>query len=291
MHWPQVIQALSGASLELVTLAVVANLLAALLKAIRWKFLIPSSKPGVPGLLSALMAGYTVNNVLPFKAGEVTRAVTSARRYSLPIPLLAATVVTDRAWDALGLVVLLTVSTSLTIPAGGVAGELTSISLMLLIGITFLVLIALLVLRFSSLRLPSGRFKRATTQVQAGLLAAKDPKKVILAALLTLLSWGAVGLGVLACADALQIYISIPAALFLAVVANLGGALPAAPGGIGAYHYGLILGVSALNLTGPTNALTLAVLAHASWYVPLTLIGAFSLFMESRVALKKGKRL
>jgi uncharacterized membrane protein YbhN (UPF0104 family) len=60
--------------------------------------------------------------------------------------------------------------------------------------------------------------------------------------------------------------------VFMTGIVGLGSALPSAPGFIGTYHW---LASSTLVLYGVARpeALAFAVLVHASWFVPTTLVG------------------
>jgi uncharacterized membrane protein YbhN (UPF0104 family) len=76
---------------------------------------------------------------------------------------------------------------------------------------------------------------------------------------------------------------------------NLGVAIPSSPGFVGTYEW---LGVASLGLLGigSEEALAFAILLHACWYVPTTLIGGLALGvralrrMRERVPAARGLR-
>jgi uncharacterized membrane protein YbhN (UPF0104 family) len=69
-------------------------------------------------------------------------------------------------------------------------------------------------------------------------------------------------------------------ALFVAAVMNLGVAIPSSPGFVGTYQW---LGVASLGLLGVADdeALAFAILLHASWYLPTTLLGGLALAVRA----------
>ncbi len=74
------------------------------LRAIRWKFILNSIKPGtsMKNLFGALMVGYGVNCVTP-KLGEVTRAVLIGRWENLSRSSMFGTVILERVIDVISL--------------------------------------------------------------------------------------------------------------------------------------------------------------------------------------------
>ena len=73
-------------------------------------------------------------------------------------------------------------------------------------------------------------------------------------------------------ARAVGIELSVVEAIFLTAVINLGVAIPSSPGFIGTYQW---LGVTALSHfdVATEQALAFAILMHAVWYVPTTVVG------------------
>ncbi len=77
------------------------------LRAIRWSLLIsPVKKVSVLSLYSAIMIGFMANNVLPARLGEVIRPVMIARKEKIKVSASFATVVMERIFDVLGIIVI-----------------------------------------------------------------------------------------------------------------------------------------------------------------------------------------
>ncbi len=79
------------------------------LRALAWRVLLAGALPALP-LFWALNIGYLLNNVLPFRAGEIGRTWLVARRAERSFWHVASTVMVERAFDLL-LVALLTLGT------------------------------------------------------------------------------------------------------------------------------------------------------------------------------------
>lgn len=79
------------------------------LRALAWRVLLDQALPTLP-LFWALNIGYLLNNLLPFRAGEVGRTWVVARRADRSFWQVASTVMTERAFDLLW-VALLTLGT------------------------------------------------------------------------------------------------------------------------------------------------------------------------------------
>ena len=58
-------------------------------------------------LYSSVVVGYMANYVLPFRAGEMIRALYARKRENLPLPLLLSTIFVERLFDLISLSLLL----------------------------------------------------------------------------------------------------------------------------------------------------------------------------------------
>ncbi|MDQ3380629.1 MAG: flippase-like domain-containing protein, partial [Actinomycetota bacterium] len=117
------------------------------------------------------------------------------------------------------------------------------------------------------------RFRRIARDALEGLADPVDRGRAVVLAGTSLVTWAIWGLAAWFVAQALGIQLSPVEAIFITAVINLGVAIPSSPGFIGTYQW---LGVSALALfdVGTEEALAFAILMHAVWYVPTTLVGA-----------------
>lgn len=77
-------------------------------RALRWHFLMrPTANLTTMRLFSPMMAGFAINSLLPARAGEFARAYVLSAREKLAFTSVFATVVVERIFDTLTLIVLL----------------------------------------------------------------------------------------------------------------------------------------------------------------------------------------
>ncbi|MDR4506187.1 MAG: flippase-like domain-containing protein [Candidatus Scalindua sp.] len=81
------------------------------IRAIRWAWLLaPVKKVSILNLFSVTIIGFMANNVLPARVGEIIRPVMIAKRENVRLSTAAATVIIERVFDILSLIVLATVT-------------------------------------------------------------------------------------------------------------------------------------------------------------------------------------
>ena len=243
------------------------------LLAMRWRTIAADiGPPGVVTMTEIVFIGAAVNNALPARLGEVARAVGLSRTSRSPILTSFGTVVVDRVAD----VIFFAAAFGLTVAAAptpgwvqwvGVGGAILTIALVgALAGVS-------LYMRQRGDSTPGGRVARRLVALGEGLSCVRTWGGVGRAAVLTLAAWGVWMAGLWCIAESLGIRLSVSEVLFTTGLLGLGSAVPSAPGFIGTYHW---IAASALGLfgVGGADALAFAVLLHAAWFIPSTVIGA-----------------
>ncbi len=126
--------------------------------------------------------------------------------------------------------------------------------------------------RRGGFRSGGGRLGGLIDTFAQGLTCVRDWRTVAHAAVLTMAAWGAWVLGAQLIFRSVDIHVSLAGVLFVCAVVGLGSAIPSAPGFVGTYHWLL---TAALTLQGvdKSSALAAAVLVHAAWFLPTTLVG------------------
>jgi len=80
------------------------------LRAIRWRLLmLPFAAVPDARLASVILIGFTVNNVLPLRLGEIVRTFALRRSHGVPIPATLATILIERVLDLVALCAFMTV--------------------------------------------------------------------------------------------------------------------------------------------------------------------------------------
>ncbi|HEY3346162.1 MAG TPA: lysylphosphatidylglycerol synthase transmembrane domain-containing protein, partial [Nitrospirota bacterium] len=102
-------QVMRGVDPFWLALATALNIGFFVIRAARWRFFMEPVKRdvGMWPLFSATMIGFMANNVLPARLGEFVRAYALGRREKVPTSSVFATVVVERLFDGLSVILLL----------------------------------------------------------------------------------------------------------------------------------------------------------------------------------------
>jgi uncharacterized protein (TIRG00374 family) len=258
------------------------------IRSVRWGVLLPEYSIKTSTLFNTLVVGFTTNNLLPLRIGEVARAYLLSRWCRVPYPSTVASLVVERMLDGLSLAMLLLVAV-LVLPSPP--------SYLLLAGVLALcaflggaVLLALAAWRPSALttlaafvaRFLPGRLRPLVTTSTAGfsrsLTLVHDPGRLVRLLILSVVAWCAeLGLFYLLMLS-LGIVGSYPQALMVGSAANFATLLPSSPGYAGTFDAALMrvaqdsLGISA----GVAGAYDIVV--HATLFLPVVLVGTLVLW-------------
>ena len=274
----------------------------------RWALFLKPVKPGLSWIALgwSTCIGFAVNNLLPARLGEIARSVSAARKTDIPFPTIFGTVVVERIYDTLSILVLFVLSLFLWDFAGpmdklaaAVKGEFgyeitqqsIAVNLSILVGLIIAIVIVLKwktefsvkVTRLILTPLPA-RWTEKIVGVQrtfiGGLTQTTNPLEVIwiifLSGSLWVISWFSVLVGLWACGidatstDAVMVIMAMVVAV----------SIPASPGYVGTYHF---LAATAITLTAGVSwdqAMGAATVIHLANYLPQTLSGLFALGRE-----------
>lgn len=287
----RLVQALRLADYRFVLLFVLISLLWLALRATAWRTLVKESVSWTQVFLT-LNQGYLLNNLLPFRLGEVGRAFLLSRKAQLTgTPLtfwqVFSTIIIERSLDvALAAALLLS---TLPFVVGVSWAEQAGFAALGLIAILLLSLVLLAYFREQATALFNRLLGRQPTlhrllgsRLEAflnGLAVLTEPSRFIKAVGLILLGWL---VAVVQYNCLLQAFFPggqlLWAAFSLGVLA-LGIAAPSSPGAVGVMELSLIGALAVFGLDAST-ALALALTAHATNYAVTGLIGAYALLQD-----------
>jgi uncharacterized protein (TIRG00374 family) len=261
------------------------------LRAWRWRYILEPTAGIIPfgPLWRATAIGFMVNNVSPARAGELARAYVLSRetgRISFTASL--ASLVVDRVFDALVVVVLLLVAVSLPgFPAGATVGG-WSMSRLLLAGavvaiaaLVVLVLAALFPDRLARLweralgsRAPRlmARGREVLLSFGAGLGVLRNVRLSAIVFVWALISWLVNGASFWIAFKAVGIEAPFTAALFLQSVLAASVAAPSAPGFFGIFEAAAKIALGVYGIDN-TLAVSYALGYHLLGWLPITAIG------------------
>ncbi len=267
------------------------------IRALRWRYLAEPVKSGISvgSLFSATMIGFMANNVLPARLGEFVRAYALGRKEDLPKSPVFATIVVERLFDGMAVLLMLILALVLMPPevAGHVSGTFRKV------GAGSFVLYALVITALAlfvkrpelpgrlagrlinpfSARLAAKASGMADSFVK-GLDVVKAPRLLGMILLYSAIHWGLQPLMAYFLFKAFGLGFGMYDALFVFVLACIGVALPSTPGYVGTYHAAVMGGMVLLGLDND-SALGFAIVAHAVIYIPVTLLGLYYLSKEN----------
>ncbi len=289
----ELMQDLKHAKYGWVALSLVLAILALIFRAYRWQLLIEplGGTPKVVNIFHAVNIGYLANFVFP-RIGEITRCASLNRTDKIPINLLLGTVIVERTFDllmafiCLGLLFVLRVDLisdlfvrgafqSITGRTPGLIG-IAVVCILFVVGCYFFYKIFReQLVKIAALR----KIKDLIKGILNGVKSIKQMKKSKLFILLNILIYLTYFLQTYTLFQALDSTsgLNLGDALFIFVASTLSFIIPA-PGGIGAYHWAVSVGLMVLGLTRE-EGLAYATLSHSATSIVLIILGTISLIL------------
>ncbi|NQT62114.1 MAG: flippase-like domain-containing protein [Candidatus Marinimicrobia bacterium] len=270
-------------------------------RAARWKILLsPQKTIKTNHLFEATMMGYMGNNVLPFRLGEVLRAMVVSKRHDLKVSGVGASIVVERALDMFSFLILAGIYATL-VPT------FESARLLAILGLSALFMIIILgfwvnrqhekfQVRIESWRqgfIDGGHPKRAEHLVSIfkGLETMWHMPKPFMVILQTgflwLLYFMVTFLALAAFDFGLDLVELWKVSSILLVFTTLSLSVPAAPGYVGTYHGAVLAALMIFNIDNDA-AKAFAIVMHLMNYLLYTPMGAWYL-MKAGLTLDLAK--
>ncbi len=295
IHFGEVLEYFRDSHKAALLATMVAASLSIVARAFRWRTLLSHESPNLryAPLYHATAAGFAVNNILPARAGEVARAYAATRLAGVRFSSAITTIVLSRVLDGVTLFAILALASLLgwfssDFVIGGVAvSRIMAIASIIFFGLLGLAFAAVQFPRFVSsvadklchLILPN-RLADRTVQGLSGVLDSlavlRSPKRLGVALVWSAVVWGLNGLSFLLAFIAFDLNVPWHAAFVLQSLVNFGLVIPSTPGFVGVFE-ALVRGVLVLYGVSPTVAVSYAVAYHFCSYLPITLLGLWSL--------------
>jgi glycosyltransferase 2 family protein len=219
------------------------------------------------------VVGYMGNNVLPVRGGELLKIALLGPRTNARRRELLGTVVADRLLDAAVLAALFAALTFADVEGAPNGRGGAAVAVGALVGG------AICLGLYVSLR-RRGRFERFAALIRPVARAFRlfaRPHGVPLAAV-SVVIWLLEGVTFLMIARAVDVELSLVAALAVVVLASLAAAIPAAPGYVGTFDAAVLVGLHAAGVDGG-DAVAVLVLARFMLFVPVTFVGLGALML------------
>jgi uncharacterized protein (TIRG00374 family) len=268
VDWRSVGQALAGVPASTLVLAFAIYLVSAVARARCWQLLLPE-RTGLGRVFVVMQEGYLLNNLFPFRLGELWRALIMGRTLARPPLAILSTVVIERMYDVVFAATMLLAA--LPFMVQGERAEMVALLCIAGVAVLLIVLWAVIYFREQWRRWLAPRLAAAPRLVQTlygkveqvvdGFAVLRNPKQIAASVAWMALSWLCLVAQYYVLLRGLTPQPQLAWALFALGAGMLGGALPSAPSGLGLFEAAI---VSALALFGVplAVALSLAILIH-----------------------------
>ena len=259
-------------------------------RSLRWSFLLrPVERFRARELFRVVVIGYTANNVLPLRTGELVRSYVLSARSRVRNASALATIAVERIFDGLTMLGFVLVA-SLSI---GLTSQVREIAVVggLLFGTILVGLVVMSssrtrawTIRVAVQRLPqrlSGPLEGATHAFLDGLGVLRSREDLILVCLTSIAAWMLEASVYALISIGFGLGLSPAEVLLVTAVANLATLVPSSPGYVGAFEAGVVLALTGAIGIQHDLALSYAIAVHAALYFPITLIGLYFWGRES----------
>lgn len=257
----------------------------------RWDYMLrPLKHVPVRRLFPVVVIGYMGNNVYPFRAGELLRSYVLRRREEIPMSASIATVIVERVFDGLVMLVFVFVALPLApIPSERIR-QLVILASLAFFG-ALLVFFALAAMPERAYRLVAwgadrflpGRVRPTlldiTRRFLDGLESLRSFRNVLMIFFTSIIIWLLETIKYWFVMHAFNFEVSFFALMLMNGVVNLATTLPSAPGYVGTFD---APGIAILTLYGVESGLAAAytLVLHAALWLPITLLGAYYMLRE-----------
>lgn len=309
VEWEEFLKALLSCRWEFVVLSMLVGVLACWLRALRWKMLLNPLDKGIPRIscFNAVNIGYLANLIFP-RLGEFARCgyITKASgkdgdgRKVASYDKVLGTVVLERSWDAMSLLIVFFLTMALAWKRFGsffsenIIGRFSEIEvpwLIVVIGALSIVGIGIIWVLSSD----SAMLMKVRSFIQGiwkGVISCFQMRRSWMFLILTIGIWGCYWMTASSIIWALQgintgieggeilLGMNLADAFFLMVVGAVSSLVPV-PGGFGAYHYLLSVAMSSVYGIPLATGIIFATLSHESQVLSQIVCGTASYLYET----------
>lgn len=280
--WESLRAALEKVSPKFLVAALGLYLVSMVARGVSWRMLL-GGDVGMLRVLAALNEGYLLNNVLPWRLGELGRAVLLGRKAGKAVMGVLSSIFLERLFDVILAVTLLGALLPLTIGMPGLSRSVLIGAFILLGGFVFLWITFRRPgwVQFVLQRLPGSesfwtgswdRFRRGLEQVRSpGVLAVSFSWLVF--------SWALTGLVYWLVLRSIIPDVELLWAYFMLAVTMVGVAVPSSPGYVGVFEAAGVLALSVF-LVPKELALAGALIIHGMVYVTVGVLGTAALIYD-----------
>jgi glycosyltransferase 2 family protein len=289
VEWQEVRRHLREADPVLFALSVVVATSVFPLRAMRWRPILDPIAPKLPygPLWRATCVGMMANNILPARAGELVRAFMLSRETTLPFSASFASLVVDRVFDAVVVLLLLVLAMfHPSFPAGESRMTYLGTGLLLVVGLA-VALYAIVFFPDRLIRLYELFARRVAPRFEErgrallhsfaeGLSVLRHPGRFLVVFGWALALWLVQAFAFWVGFRSFGIHVPFAAALFVQGLIVIGVAAPSTPGFFGLFEAAAVAGLRLYSINDDV-AVAWAISFHVLSLIPITLIGLYYL--------------
>ena len=302
LDWGDVIDSFQGVSVPLVALAFVVFILASGLRAIRWQMLFTEKRVSTMRLFIVQNEGIGLNNLVPVRiASELAQLTVLSLRDGVRVSTAVATLGMERVLD------LVASASILAVTFFGLAFFFEEPEMevftpvivgLLIVSVAAVLVVPVLAWGGSGAAVVLKRLPFLADMLTSLSQALKDlgrsPGRLASASALTLLYWILVGITAWLVAQAVDVQIS-PVVATLVILGSIffATSVPGAPSAIGTFEFAVVGVLRILGLVNEDNeaaAFGFAVITHAVFFLPSTIIAAVFLPREGLGSIRTVRR-
>jgi len=255
-------------------------------RTVAWRSLL-EDKASFKRVFFTMTEGYFINNVFPFRLGEIGRAFLLSRTTSLRFWQIIPTIVLERAFDMLVVISIFLASLPFVIGVEGAVEKATLLGIVIIAGLVFLYILAhqreraLVFHHQLQTRVPLLR-RIAASQIESffqGLAVLTNTGRFLKTFLWMVFTWGFLVTHYYLVLLAFVPNAKMLWAAFSTSTMMLGTAVPSAPGGLGVVEATLMFTLSLFGVS-QAKALAYALAAHASSLMLTSLPGIYGLLAD-----------
>jgi uncharacterized protein (TIRG00374 family) len=256
----------------------------------RWRLLFsPERRPPFGAAAKALLLGFLFNIILPLRAGEAVRILALRSYTGTAAAETTATVVIERLFDVLSLLLLLFVSLHwlphLTWIRAAAVLAVVAVACVVALAVVSAIFKRSRTKRPHTLRrvpfLDDMTVRRLTVSIADGLSALRRPRQAVAAVTLTLVSWLVLAFAFWLMMIAFRLHLPVIASLFVAIMTGLSFVIPSAPGAVGVFEAAGLTVTNAYRVP-PSSALAYVLVLHALNVFPFVIAGIAVLAADRR---------
>lgn len=280
----RLVEAIRNANYWLLTLSVVMGVVWLLIRTVTWRTIL-QEKASLKDTFLVLCEGYFLNNILPFRLGEIGRTFLLGRRANLSFMEVLPTIVLERSFDLAFSAALLLIALPFVVNSSGAKGVSIVVGILVVVGMLALYVLARnrdwaiqQLHRLPWLEKAGGHFLPPFFE---GLATLTDGWRFLRTLGLMTVNWAWAILQFYFIIEAFFPAAQMSWAVFGLGAAAFGGAVPSAPGAVGTYEAALG-GALTLVTSDETRSVAVAITAHLLNYILTLVLGIYALSREGQ---------